>query len=485
MIGTYERFDFYTITIMGKKVILLAAVCLAFFALSAEAEAASSRQPEIKVYDAKKLKLEQSWLAFAAGFQGGASVAAGDVNGDGQAEIIVGAGPGGGPQVRIFKADGTPVSQFFAYPENFRGGVKVASCDFNNDGKNEIVTGPGIGGGPQIRIFNAKGAAKLTPGFFPFHPNFKGGVNVACGDVDGDRKADVVVGVGVGARPHVRVFTPYGRSKNIEIYPYAERDKGGVDVAVANVDGGKAAEIVTSIYRFGRSLVKTYRADSRHTIVAQFEGWPERVQSGFQVAGGDLDSDGFDEVVVSVAAGGGPHVRIFEAYGQTLPQNFFPYERDFTGGTRIAITDVDGDGRQEIITAPGRNTIQGRTDYYQYIEVRLDEQRLYAYENGIIKKTFLVSTGIKKYPTPPGEYWVQAKILRKDYEWSYGPDHPDNYDIKDVDFNLRFYQGYYLHYAYWHNNFGHRMSHGCVNINRENSEWLYNWAEVGTPVIIK
>ncbi|MFA5107016.1 MAG: L,D-transpeptidase family protein, partial [Patescibacteria group bacterium] len=465
---------------MGKKLIVLVVFCLGFFCVTGhEARAENFRQPEIKIYDAKKLTLEKTWLAFDAGFKGGASVAAGDVNGDGRDEIIVGAGPGGGPQVRIFKRDGSLLSQFFVYPENFRGGVRVASCDFDKDGKDEIVTGPGPGGGPQVRIMTSKGVAKITPGFFPFDPNYKGGINVACGDVDGDKKIEVVIGVGVAAEPHVRVFTPKGVAEGIEIYPYAKRDKGGVAVAVANVDGGPAAEIVTSIYRFGRSLVKTYRADAQRSIVAQFEGWPEQVQSGFQVAGGDVDGDSLDEILVSVAAGGGPHVRAFEAYGKPLPQNFFPYESNFTGGTLTAVGDVDGDKRQEIVTVPGRNTIQGRTDYYKYIEVRLDEQRLYAYENGMLVKTFLVSTGINKYPTPPGDYSVLAKIPRKDYEWSYGPNHPDNYDIKDVDFNLRFFNGYYLHYAYWHHNFGHKMSHGCVNIDRPNSEWVYNWAEVG------
>ena len=209
------------------------------------------------------------------------------------------------------------------------------------------------------------------------------------------------------------------------------------------------------------------------------------MQGGFHVAAGNVDSDANDEVLVALASGGGPQVRAFEAYGKPLSQNFFPYESAFRGGVNAAVGDVNGDGVEEIVTAPGRNTIEGSTKYQKYIEVRLGEQRLYAYENGVIAKTFLVSTGIVKYPTPEGTFAVQAKIPIKDYEWSYGPDHPDNYDIKDVKWNLRFTTGYYLHYAFWHNNFGRRMSHGCVNINRENSEWIYNWADVGTPVIIK
>ncbi|MBU1890826.1 L,D-transpeptidase family protein [Patescibacteria group bacterium] len=469
---------------MNKLIFITSITIAGFFVFSYPAGAADYRSPEVKIYDGKKLIQENTWLAYNEGFKGGAYLAVGDVDGDGEKEIVVGAGPGGGPNIRVLDQDGNQISSFFVYPESFRGGVKVASCDLNNDGIDEIITGAGEGGGPHVRTLTYQGEAIFTPGFYAYHQDFRGGINIDCGDVDGDGKDDIVTGVGVGAQPHVRVFNRFGVTKNLDIYPYADRDQGGVDVAVGNVDGGAESEIMTSIYRFGRSRIKVYRADTARTIVAMFEGWPEEVQTGFQIASGDIDNDGFDELLVSVAAGGGPQVRAFEASGQIMPQNFFPYEQDFRGGVNLAIGDVDNDGRTEIITAPGRKTIQGRTDYYKYIEVSLKQQRLYAYKNGMLDKTFLISSGIEKYPTPEGDFEVLAKIEKMDYEWEYGPDHPDNYDLEDVDFNLRFTSHYYLHYAYWHNNWGHKMSHGCVNIDRPNAEWLYNWAYVGVPVLI-
>lgn len=467
-----------------RKRFILGSALITAFLLVAPVYATNERAPEIRIFSADKVVLEGAITAFHPNFQGGASIAVGDVDGDGSNELVVGAGPGGGPHVRVLRIDGTVENEFFPYPMTYRGGVNVAVCDFDQDGTDEILLGTRQGGGPLIRIVSSSGEAKLTPGFFAFHRDFRGGVNVACGDVDGDGLEDIIAGVGIGAHPAVRIFDRYGKTKNLDIIPFASRDRGGVDVATANVDGGAEKEIIVSLYRFGRPLVKVYKADSSRTIVGSFEGWPEESQGGFHVTGGDVDGDGFDEVIVSIGNGGGPQVRAFEAYGKSLPQNFFAYEADFRGGVNVSVGDVDNDGSLEIVTAPDRNTIQGRVDLQKYIEVRLGEQRLYAYDNGFVKRTFLISSGVNKYPTPEGTFSVTAKIPKKDYEWTYGPDHPDNYDLKDVEFNLRFAPTFYLHYAYWHNNFGRKMSHGCVNINRVNSQWLYDWADLGIPVIV-
>lgn len=56
------------------------------------------------------------------------------------------------------------------------------------------------------------------------------------------------------------------------------------------------------------------------------------------------------------------------------------------------------------------------------------------------------------------------------------------YDLPNVPNVMYFYQGYSIHGAYWHNNFGYQMSHGCVNAPLAAAEWLYNWASIGTPV---
>jgi len=139
----------------------------------------------------------------------GLHVGAGDVNGDGLAEIIVGSGPFGPPLVQVFDAAGGLSGQFLAYDAAFLGGVYVASGDVNGDGLADIVTGPGLGGGPHVRVFDSLTGDQIAGplgGFFAYDPAFAGGVRVGAGDFDGDGFAEVITAAGPGGGPHVRVW---------------------------------------------------------------------------------------------------------------------------------------------------------------------------------------------------------------------------------------------------------------------------------------
>jgi hypothetical protein len=129
------------------------------------------------------------------------------VNGDGRADIIAGAGPGGGPHVKVFNAvQGNLLHSFDAFDPSFKGGVRVAAGDVNGDGRADVIAGAGPGGGPHVKVFNGV-QGNLLHSFFAFDPTFQGGVNVAAGDVNGDGRADVVAGAGPGGGPHVRAFS--------------------------------------------------------------------------------------------------------------------------------------------------------------------------------------------------------------------------------------------------------------------------------------
>jgi lipoprotein-anchoring transpeptidase ErfK/SrfK len=113
----------------------------------------------------------------------------------------------------------------------------------------------------------------------------------------------------------------------------------------------------------------------------------------------------------------------------------------------------------------------------RWIDINLSEQMLYTYEGDALVGSFLISTGTAAHPTVTGRYAVYVKYRYTDMS---GP----GYYLPDVPFTMYFYAGYGIHGTYWHNNFGHPMSHGCVNMRTSDAGWVFNWASVGTPVNI-
>jgi lipoprotein-anchoring transpeptidase ErfK/SrfK len=113
----------------------------------------------------------------------------------------------------------------------------------------------------------------------------------------------------------------------------------------------------------------------------------------------------------------------------------------------------------------------------RWIDIDLSEQTLRAYEGKELVATFLVSTGIDKYPTETGQYRIDVKWPKSDMRG-------DDYFLPDVPFSMYYYGDFSIHGTYWHHNFGTPMSHGCVNMDTKDAEWLFNFASVGTLVNI-
>src|SRR3989338_9388979 len=152
---------------------------------------ARSGGARVRIHNSRGQLIRPEFPAYDPRFQGGASVAVGDLDGDGQGEIVIGAGPGGGPHVRVFDGNGNlKLSGFFAYDPRFRGGVRVAAGDLNGDGKAEIVTRAGPGGGPHVRVFD--GGGRPQSGFFAFESTGRGGVEVGAADTNGDGISEVL-----------------------------------------------------------------------------------------------------------------------------------------------------------------------------------------------------------------------------------------------------------------------------------------------------
>ncbi|MFZ5364342.1 MAG: FG-GAP repeat domain-containing protein, partial [Patescibacteria group bacterium] len=198
--------------------------------------------------------------------------------GDGKSEIVTGAGPGGGPHVRIFRQDGTAIGGFMAYATTFRGGVNVAVGDVDGDGRADIVTVPGSGIEPMIKVFDSRG--NLNTQFLAFEKDYKNGVRLAVGDIDGDKVADLAVSKMSGSG-EVRV---YGRYQVLKL---------------------------------------------------KFSPFPS-LTGGVTLTLGDLDGDKVSEIIIGAGLGGGPHVKVYNGKG-LLRGEFFAFGQDFKGGINLGV----------------------------------------------------------------------------------------------------------------------------------------------------
>jgi hypothetical protein len=238
--------------------------------------------PHIKVFDGSTGALVYSFMAFAPSFSGGVFVAAGDVNGDSHADIIVGAGPGGGPHVKVFSgANLSLLHSFMAYNMAFPGGVRVAAGDVTGDGRADVITGAGPGGGPTVEAFDGV-TGQLVRSFMAYAPSFSGGVFVAAGDVDGDGRADIITGPGAGGGPHVEVFDGATLAVVRSFYAYDPAFTGGVTVGASYVDGDGLVDLV-----LGPQLGPAHVRIVDGMTLAELDGFyafDPRINSGANVA---------------------------------------------------------------------------------------------------------------------------------------------------------------------------------------------------------
>lgn len=245
-------------------------------------------------------------------FAGAVTIAVGDVNNDGYQDVIVGAGPSAGPRIVVLSGqDGKQLASFFAFSQSFAGGVTVASADFNGDGYADIVVGADTRGGSHVKVFDGRTLQELRS-FFAFGRDYNFGVRVAAGDVNGDGTPDILVGAGVGGSPVYSVFD--------------------------GVTGG---------------------------LIRQGMAFAPEFTGGIYIAAGDVDGDGFADVILGAGRAGNPHVKVFSGLNETELASFFVNEDfspnsiptvPFESGISVSASDLDGDGIEEILTSKGRGT---------------------------------------------------------------------------------------------------------------------------------
>lgn len=239
-----------------------------------------------RVYDIQGSQIQGGFFSYTSSYPG-------------EAEVIMAAGTNTATDINLSAAsgainlyqDGSRVSQFYPYDKAYKKAINIGA--HLDDGYfKKIVTGAGVGGGPQVRVFSPSG--KLEGSFFAYDKNLRGGVSVALADLDGDGIDEIITGPGKGDKSGVKIFTLAGKLKN------------------------------------------------------SFSAYGERFNGGINVATGDVNGDGAIEIITVPASAGGPQVRIFNANGQAL-YSFFAFDESYHGGARVSVSDINADGREDIL----------------------------------------------------------------------------------------------------------------------------------------
>ena len=265
--------------------------------------------------------------------------------------LAVGAGQGGGPQVKVYNPDGSLRFTLFAYDVGFTGGVAVAVGDVTGDGLPDVVTGAGASGGPHVKVFDGQTAQEIFS-FMAYNVEFTGGVFVAVGDVNNDGVGDIITGAGAGGGPHVKVFSGTNLAVLASFFAYDAAFTGGVSVGAGDVNNDGFDDIITGAGPSGGPHVKVF-SGTNLAVLASFLAYDPSFTGGVFVAGGDFNNDSRADIVTGAGAGGGPHVKVFSGQNLSVLADYFAYGVGFRGGVRVGADDINGDGKADVITGAG------------------------------------------------------------------------------------------------------------------------------------
>lgn len=270
--------------------------------------------PQINVYDAATDTLLSSFFAFSPSFTGGVFVSIANVAGVN--DLVVGAGPGGGPDINVYDAaTGTLLSSFSAFVPAFTGGVSVGVA--NVSGQAVIVAGPGAGTEPLVQVFNASGT--LATQFLAFNSSYTGGVSVAVADING--QAEIAASGG----GQVALFDNTG-SLLTSFQPLGSGFTGTASVSIAEING--QAEIAVG----ANGQVALF--NNNGSLLTSIAPFGSGYTGGVSVSLGDVN--GTAEIVAGAAAGAAPEVAVLTASGTQLDE-FLAFNPAFTGGVSTAL----------------------------------------------------------------------------------------------------------------------------------------------------
>ena len=273
-------------------------------------------------------ELGAGWYAYPAGFTGGVHVAIGNVDGNAANgdEIITAAGPSGGPHVKVWRLNNdltaTELGGFFAYIPQFTGGVWVGAGDVDGNAANgdEIITGAGPGGGPHVRVVKFNGGNVIDVGGWMAYGSYPGGVVVAAGNFipeDGEtQKEEVVTAPATAGGSHIRVTSGTGQLLR-QFFAFGTEAPNGYRLASGDFDFATVDDLAVGRGSDSEMLIAQVSDDGFVRIVNPNPTPFGNLPTGTNVAGADVDGDGDDDVIIVPDHNNAVTVRLLRATSLT------------------------------------------------------------------------------------------------------------------------------------------------------------------------
>lgn len=242
-----------------------------------------------RFFDVKGNRVRNGFFTFEEKYKGGDQVAHIDVDGNGKRDLVVARGA----KLSAWQDDGQPLMTVYPFTANYKGEMRIAIGDINGDKKMELLVAPSDGYPAPIKVYTLYGAAYRAD-WYPYGTQYKGGFHIAVADVGNDLGNNIILGAGVGREPIVDMFD-YAFNRVTGWRAFEATFKGGIDVASGDLDGDGIDEIIVGAGPGKEPVIKVYSKDGKQ--LAEFKGYTSILKQGIDVETADVDFDGKKEIV--------------------------------------------------------------------------------------------------------------------------------------------------------------------------------------------
>lgn len=244
-----------------------------------------------------------------------------------------------GAFARFFHPDGTRARNgFFVFDESYKGGTQIMRLNMNRKNGRELL----IVKGNKIQVWRDDGQPYMK--VYPYTVNYRGELRVTVGDIIGDERAEIIVAPDFSFTLPIKIYSLGGRKLVEDWYPFGQNYTGGYSLAVAKTQGKK--QIVIGVGLNVEPRVALFNSDLK--LQNSWLAFEPIFRGGINVAAGDFDNDGNDEVIVGAGPGKKPIIKTFSSSGKQL-SSFMAYSTSDTPGIQVGAVDVDFDGKKDIV----------------------------------------------------------------------------------------------------------------------------------------